>query len=115
MPSDLERGYVLGQTAAYLEQITAGAKLAAQVGCSHECLEEVLGAAAAEGCSVFVEDRTEGHVAVWMFKHEFARQLIDAFPKDTPPDALRVWSIGKLFGYSDIEIGSYLKEHGLIK
>jgi hypothetical protein len=114
--ADFSLGYVMGQAYAYMEQVTTGAKLAAQLGCSDAQLDEVLAVIAAEGCHSMVETRGYGRVSVWIFKQDFVRSLIEQMSKDaTPPTIAGVWATGKLFGYSDSEIGTYLRDRGLVK
>jgi len=109
------RGFVLGQTTAYIEQVSTGAKLAAQVGCSEDYVQDVLSTVNDQKCEAIVENREYGRVAIWIFRHPFVRTLIEQMSKDTPPTAAGVWAMGKLFGYSDSEIGVYLQLHGLLK
>jgi hypothetical protein len=111
-----EIGFVTGQACAYVEQVIAGAKLAAQIGCSKDRLPDVISAIEGNGCQYKIEDRGFERVAVWIYKQPFVAALIDDMQKKTtPPTAPEVWSMGKLFGYSDYEIGAYLQAHGLIK
>ena len=63
-------GFVLGQTTAYIEQVVAGAKLAAEIGCSKEHLEEVLATITQQNCEALVRDREYGRVGVWIFRSE---------------------------------------------
>ena len=50
------------------------------------------------------------------YRLPFVRTLIEQISKDaTPPTAAGVWAMGKLFSYSDSEIGAYLESHRLIK
>ena len=118
MPEDYQSafslGFVMGQTSAYIEQVLAGAKLAAQIGCSKEHVQEVINAAGRDGCRCIVEDREYGRVAVWIFRSPFVRALIEEFSRNaTPPTAAGVWAMGKLFGYSDDAVGDYLQQHNL--
>lgn len=113
---DFSLGFVMGQTHAYLEQVVTGAKLAAQLGCSAVYVDDVTEEVGRQGCQSVVEYRSPDRVAVWMFKQDFVRCLIEEMHQNnTPPTAMGVWAMGKLFGYSDAEIGPYLHEHGLIK
>jgi biotin operon repressor len=114
--ADFSRGYVIGQTYTYIEQVITGAKLAAQLGCSEAHLDEVLAAITAEGCRSMVEARGYGRVSVWIFKQDFVGSLIEQMSQEsTPPTLTGVWSMGKLFGYSDSQIGTYLRDQGLVK
>jgi hypothetical protein len=107
-------GYVLGQAETYIEQINAGAKLAAQLGCSDEHVAEVVAAAATAGCETIVQEREFGRSAVWIFRHDYVRRVIESFAeKTTPPTASEVWAMGKLFSYSDVAIANYIREHNI--
>ena len=109
-------GFVLGQTNAYVEQVKTGAKLAAQIGCSRDHLADVVAAVTGDNCEVLVEDRDHNRVAVWVFRLPFVRTLIEQMSqKATPPTTSGVWAMGKLFGYSDSEIGAYLQSNGLLR
>ena len=115
-PKDYALGFVLGQVSVYLEQIRTGTKLAAQLGCSAAHVDEVAKAVGQEDCHSVIEYRSADRVAVWIFKEDFVRALIEELGQNaTPPTAAGVWAMGKLFGYSDAAIGPYLREHGLIK
>jgi hypothetical protein len=111
-------GFVLGQTTTYLEQVNAGAKPAAQIGCAARHLPAVRELVEKEGCRIIVDDRRgEGRLGIWIFKDAFVETIIAqmSHEKATPPNALEVWCMGKLFGYSDSAIGAYLQSHGLTK
>lgn len=113
--TDFALGFVLGQAAAYIEQVIAGAKLAAQIGCATEHVRRVIEAAEQDGCHTMVEDRGDGRSGVWIFRSAFVRNIIEELGKQaTPPTAAGVWAMGKLFGYSDPAIGEYLQAHKLI-
>lgn len=113
---DFALGFVLGQTEAYIEQVLAGAKLAAQLGCAEEYCEDVVTTAARCGCETLIEKREHNRVAVWIFRFSFVRELIREFSREaTPPNAAGVWAVGKLFGYGDAEIAAYLEAHQLTR
>ena len=116
MTKTFEAGYVLGQASVYIEQVLAGAKLAAQLGCSKVYMDDVVSIVRANDCLAKVEERGYGRIAVWIFRHSYVSDLIDQLSKETTlPTASGVWSMGKLFGYSDSEIGAFLEAHGLTK
>ena len=113
--NDFALGFVLGQATAYIEQIRAGAKLAAQIGCAVEHVRPVVEAAERDGCYTIVEYRGVGRSGVWIFRSDFVRSVIEEFGKNaTPPTAAGGWAMGKLFGYSDCAIGEYLQLHKLV-
>ena len=114
--SDFALGFVLGQATAYIEQVNAGAKLAAQIGCANAHVQDVTKAAERDGCTTIVEDRGFGRASVWIFRSPFVRELIAGFnEKAHAPTALDVWAMGKLFGYSDSAIEAYIQAHGLFR
>jgi hypothetical protein len=105
-----QRGFVVGQCDTYCEQVSAGAKLAAQLGCAKELLPEVEEAVAMRGCLSLVEERGFGRVGVWIFKHEFARQLITEYQDGgVLPKSAATYFMGKVFGYSDAEIIKFVE------
>lgn len=110
-----QQGYFIGKAETYCEQIIAGAKLAAVFRCRREYLRRVLGLIKAEGLKFTVLDSREIHVQIWIYKYPFVRSLIEVTSKNTTPTAYSVWATGKLFGYSDAEIGAYLCNQGLVK
>ena len=114
--NDFALGFVLGQASAYIEQVNAGAKLAAQIGCAEEYVPNVVDAATKDGCSTIIEDRGFGRAAVWIFRASFVRSVIADFNKKThTSSASDVWAMGKLFGYSDSAIEAYIQAHGLFR
>ena len=108
-------GYFTGKAEVYCEQISAGAKLAALLVCRRESLQRVLRLIGQEELRFVISGWTKTQVNVWIFKYGFVRKLIAATGRNKTPTAASVWATGKLFGYSDAEIGTYLYRHGLVK
>jgi len=111
-PAQPQRWFVLGQVATYCEQVAAGSKLAAEVGCSAELTEEVCGAIAAEDLLHAVRDRGDERVVIYIYKYPFVKELIDWILAQQQSKAA-IWAAGKLFGYSDAEIARFLEQHAL--
>ena len=103
------RGLLIGQIAVHCEHVVSGGKLAAQIGCQKECIETAIQAIISGGCSYMVEEGgSSDRVAVWIYKHSIAAMLIEELRNKTAPSAVDVVITGKLFGYSDHEIESYI-------
>jgi len=53
------------------------------------------------------------HISVWIYKYPFVRALIERVANNEQPSLSSVWFTGKIFGYSDLEISSYIDKHNL--
>jgi hypothetical protein len=52
------------------------------------------------------------HTSVYMFRFQYLRHVIARVVgevRDDPDVVYKAWCMGKLFGYSDSEIGSYIR------
>lgn len=111
-PLTFESGFVSGQAAAYCEQVRNGGKLAAQINCDSTYAELVEALAAEEGCRCVIEFLAPGRVSLWLYRHEFVAGLISHFQSTAPSEA-GIWSMGKLFGYSDDQIARFIQDTSL--
>jgi hypothetical protein len=103
------RGLLLGQIAVHCEHVVSGGKLAAQIGCQKESVETAIQAIISGGCSYIIEGvGSPDRVAVWIYKRPIAAVLIEQLKNKTAPSAADLVITGKLFGYSDHEIESYV-------
>jgi hypothetical protein len=112
-------GEVVGRVLTYCEQVGAGAKLVGELGVRREDVEAIREAAECEGCHVrFIERDSDERVTAEVFAQDWVAVLLDEMrqgQRDDPPSALDVWMSGKLFGYSDHEIASFLRRRGYIR
>lgn len=123
VPSDPVEAYRVGETigrvVTYCEQVQAGAKLVGEFGVLRQDTVAVREAVEREGCHVrFVERGSDERVTAEVFSQEWVAVLLDEMSqgqRDDPPSALDVFMSGKLFGYSDHEIASFLRRRGYIR
>jgi hypothetical protein len=110
----VEYGDAIGQALVYAQQVAAGAKLAASLQVKAGLVPEVVSVCAREG--VCVKTRIlDGWGYIWIYKYPYVRLLIKEIEqRGAPKSALDIWTNGKLFGYSDYEIGKALEEGGHI-
>jgi hypothetical protein len=102
-------GLLLGQIAVHCEHVTAGGKLAAQIGCDQENIGVACEAISKAGCHLIVDDSSKSERAsVWIFKKAIAATLIRALEREPAPSPSGAVISGKLFGYSDHEIEEYV-------
>jgi hypothetical protein len=116
--SEKARLVLLGQVTAYCEQIKAGAKPCAQLLCLKEYVPLVSEIAVSDGCKIVQKEASTDISAVFIYKSDFIKPIINELligRGDKDPTLFEVWATGKLFGYSDAEIYSYLQMHGYLK
>jgi len=112
---EFQRGYITGVAVTYCEQVKTGAKLIAQLGCSAAFRKLVQDTVTVEECKVRFFDRGCGRIAALIFEDDmsdFLAQKIMAEGGGSDPTPLSIWATGKLFGYSDEKVVSYLKGLG---
>jgi hypothetical protein len=106
-----------GMTAGYCQLIRLGGKLVAEVTFDQKSLPVVKDAIAEEKCqAIFTEVDGYERITAWIYKYPFVADLIKEWFLADPermPTAFSIWATGKLFGYSDREIESYLIKHGI--
>lgn len=105
-------GYLAGQVVAYCEQVKRGSRLAGQIAFPARYLKKLLLLIAREGCKAKTERINTERVSLWIYREKGARRLIDIMqsgPDSEPLTELGMWSMGKLFGYADLEILRFIK------
>ena len=103
------------QAIIYSQQVTAGAKLAASLQIPSDTLPEALEAIEREGC-LERHNEVDGWAYVWIYKYAYVELILDEITKrGSPKNAFDNWVNGKLFGYSDYEIGRFIEEGGYIE
>jgi hypothetical protein len=122
MPEAAIREELAGVTAEiiiYSQQVSAGAKLAAQMMVRHDYVVDIAEIVHREGCRTAVCPASDGWDTLSIYKYPFVRLLIEEMQAESlgqeRPSLLSVWSTGKLFGYSDYEIARFLEEHGYVE
>ncbi len=110
---------LLGIISSLCEQINTGTKLVAEIGIDKTYLAYAKKIIQDENCKTLFKIRPYKRAVLWIYKYNFVAVLIKElyFNKKNSnykPSVSDIWISGKLFGYSDFEIGKYLKEHGYI-
>ena len=101
-------GYLAGQVAAYCEMVVCGVRLAGQITLPTRYEKKVRLLIAQEGCRVKTHRVNAERISLWIYREKGARRLIDSL-QSAPASASGVWGMGKLFGYADREILSFIK------
>ena len=103
-----ESGFISGQVVAYCEQVRNGGKLAAQINCDMKYARMIEEIAVQEECRCLIESLVPGRISLWIYKHDFVAGLISFF-QSVPLSEAGIWSMGKMFGYSDDQIARFIK------
>jgi hypothetical protein len=107
---------VYGQILSYCEQVLNGAKLAAQIIINKKYRKMVCDTILNEKCKFCDKKSGNDYYVIFIYKYPYVRILInELFTEKSNPKLSDIWAAGKLFGYSDYEIGEYLKGHGYVK
>jgi hypothetical protein len=107
-----------GQVSAYCEQVSAGAKLCAQLIIQNEYGEMIKTFIKKEKCKSIYFNEGKHFKVIFIYKYDFAKFIIYELvrrSKNKTPKAFEIWMSGKMFGYSDYEISKYLKKHGYLQ
>ena len=104
------KGFLAGQVVAYCERVNTGSSLAAQLGCAKRYVDKLVRLIAQEGCKSLVEPHEPDRVAIWIYRDELVKHLIDqARSGPDSPTERDMWSTGKLFGYADREVVNFIE------
>ncbi len=109
--------YISGILSTYCEQILCGTKLAAEFGFHKDDQPIVETIIQKNNCRYIIKKRECNRLVVWIYKYNFVATLIQELfiQNHDKISLLTIWASGKLFGYSDFEIASYLQEHGFVE
>jgi hypothetical protein len=61
-----------------------------------------------DGIKFYSEPLSEGWTTIYLYKHDYMLEVIKRSP-DNPHTPFDHWVLGKMFGYSDEEIGKYIQ------
>jgi hypothetical protein len=56
----------------------------------------------------YIEELADGWLTLWIYKLPYILEIIKMAPNE-PQNIFDHWMLGKLFGYSDYEIGEFIK------
>src|SRR5678815_5304673 len=100
-------GFLAGQAIAYCERVTTGMSMAAQLVCPESYKDKICQLVTGEGCKVLAESRGSDQASIWIYRDELAVQLITNL-QSAPASELGIWSMGKLLGYANHEVTSFI-------
>jgi len=115
------QGEIVGRVVTYCEQLATGTKLIGQLvvrRCDKSLVRQTV---KSEGCRVhFGQCDDQQRSCATLYCHDFALALLrdlereEGSREDGCPTALGIWTAGKLFGYSDYEVGKFLAARGYV-
>jgi len=115
------QGEIVGRVATYCEQVSTGTKLIGQLTVRRQDESVVRRTAKSEGCRVrFRRYDDQQRSCATLYYYPFVRTLLRDLEREESrrrgncPSALHVWTAGKLFGYSDYEVGKFLAAKGYV-
>jgi len=106
-------GFLAGQAIAYCERVGTGAGMAAQLVCPDAYVDTLSNLIAAEHCKVLVEPHESGRTSLWIYRDELAKRLILALQSTPEPSELGIWSMGKLLGYANQDVLTFIERSKL--
>lgn len=107
------QGRLWGEARIYCEQVKAGAKLMANMGFHKRHIQMIRELVEEEGLKIILEERSDERIEATIYKYAYVlliRQERQILIGDKTHTALNIWMSGKFFGYSDYEIGCFIKE-----
>ncbi|HEY5563425.1 MAG TPA: hypothetical protein VIK72_17025 [Clostridiaceae bacterium] len=106
-------GVIFGQLNAFCYVIKTGCKPVAMMPMQDRYLEQVKKTIeGTDGLKFYSEYLCEGWTTVYIYKHEYLLEVIKSSPSK-PKTAYDHWVLGKMFGFSDEEIGKYIEGIGI--
>lgn len=105
------QGFLAGQAVAYCERIKTGGGVAAQLVCPRNYASDLIALISEEGCASAVEEVNPERVSLWIYRDELVKRLIDELQsRREAASEVEIWSMGKLFGYADRSVLSFVAE-----
>ena len=106
-------GYELGEADIYCECVSTGTKLAASLIFHRRNADKMVELIQTSDCLYRMDlEHSEGWAHVFIYKYPWVEGLLDAIDsRGAPKTAFDNWVNGKLFGYSDVEIAEFCREH----
>jgi hypothetical protein len=66
-----------------------------------------------DGLNFYSEFLYEGWTTIYIYKHDYLLEVIKNSP-DEPKTVYEHWVLGKMFGYSDEEIGRFIESKAIL-
>ena len=107
--TEYAEGFLAGQAVAYCEMVRLGIRLAGQLDVPLDACARLVLLVQREGCKARVVSSRD-RAAIWIYYDGRVERLIDALDGITAPmpSDVAIWGMGKLFGYSDLDVLDYL-------
>jgi len=99
--------YDIGRLTSELYLVKREVRPAAHITIRKECLKQALALINKQGLKYVSEPCGDNHFDLIVFKRRHLSQIISLLRNIEGP--LKHWCLGKLFGYSEAEIGRYLR------
>ena len=100
--------YLRGKIESYCYQVNRG-KPAAALPVKEKYLEETKRLIKSHSLKLINKDLSQNWTTVWIYKHGHLKEIINKL-QQAPESKFDHWVLGKLFGYSEIEIGNYINQ-----
>ena len=104
-------GHLLGETTAYAYMVRNG-KPAALISVQTRYINAVIEIIENHKLYHHHTHLADGWVEMWMYTNPIMKEIIECLPS-TPTTAFDNWVLGKVFGYSDTEIYSFIMKQKL--
>lgn len=98
-----------GRMAVHIKLVSRGVRPVAEIMVPVSEADKLANEAIAAGLRVIRDERGTTHVALYMFKHDYLKHIINhSLGKGYDQDVVQHWVAGKMFGYSEEEIGDFV-------
>ena len=87
--------------------VKAGVKPTSSIASQNRYVDSIVYIAAEEGLHGHCEYLSDEWTTIWVYKHEFLKNVIKQMP-NKPKTDYDHWVLGKAFGYSDEAIGDFI-------
>lgn len=103
-------GFLAGQVVAYCEMVNRGVRLTGHIDVPEDACSALVSLVKQEGCLARVDVGEGGRAVLWIYRDPDVESLIVALcsPDFPMPSAVAIWGMGKLFGYGDRDVLTFL-------
>lgn len=101
-------GQIFGELETYCYMVSRGCKPVAVMSLQNKYIDEAKEIIETKSLKFYSEFLYEGWSTIYIYKHKYLLDIIKSSP-EKPETAYEHWILGKLFGYSDEEIGKFIE------
>jgi len=102
-------GLIFGELNAYCYMVNKGCKPVAIMSLQNRYVDKAKEKVEkTDGLKFYSEYLCEGWTTIYIYKHDYLLEVIKSSPSE-PKTAYDHWVLGKMFGFSDEEIGKYIE------